>query len=1099
MPRVCPVCYARLPADAGTCQACPALLEAPGVRHTASVLFADLVDSVGFANSHDAEIVAYVKDEIAQRAKDILASHGGLLNQIVGDEFMGLFGYPEPHDDDAIRCVRAARALHVMVRELSDTLQGRLLHQSLRLHSGCATGKVVIKRSSMNNVGGLYSVNGVAVNLAARARETAKPDELLCAPETYAAIADYFVCSPPRPVWLKGLEEHPVELARIEAPTAVQRRFDVAIRRGLTRWVGREQELEALDTRLRESFDGRGHCAVIRGEAGVGKTRLAHQFSARIQAERHVIAAGYCQADVNAPAFAPLLAALVEALQVDRESNLVDRRRAVETRVAALDPDLHAYLPHLLVLLKLESERHRLNAELPEEVLQAQFQEALSSVFRSLARQRPLLVILDDWQWADDASRRWLSAMLPTLHEVPLLFVVLTRPDQTLDWAPLANVTVLGLESLSLEQTHAVFCDVVGARELPAGLHQLLHEHTGGNALFIEEVARGMLEHGDLTLVGGRALLSRPLADLHLPLVVESVIESRIGLLPRATRDVLKAAAVIGRSFELDVLTRVAPEPEAVPDALTQLMDRDFIHQLSLDAPVGYRFKHVVTQRATYETLLKLKRIELHRQVATTLEALRGDRLHEHYEALAHHYREAGQVDEAVTYYGHAAERSSQLYQIPQAMHQYLEAIELIDSVPMNEGLKRQRIEFALALGRRAFIQPKPRVYALLRRSLYLAQELGETWLEAQAALTLGNVSWLESRFDAARLHLRAAMATAAEHRYTTLGAAAEGAYGHTLFYSADFPEGIAHLERAAAHLREGRNRVLSNNVDNYLALQYGFVGRFDEAYALQKAVVAHAVETGHRFIEQATRLWSSLGKALQGRWDDARALTEASLDVGDTTHARYMAAYAHCSRGQARFFLGQTTDGLREFAHGLDALYDLGHLLSISMYEAWFAETCALTGDHERARAYAERALCCAERGEYVGEVAARRALALAEAARPRPDWAHADEQMTLALALAPRRWQWPDEAITHFRHAELLAHRGAEPAAREALARAAQGFRSLAMDDWWLRGVAWLETRLKRGYRSATFVPYCGAGLDEERAPEMPVAQGGQTEPTA
>ncbi|MGE3848025.1 MAG: AAA family ATPase [Gammaproteobacteria bacterium] len=1093
MPRVCPVCYARLPTGVSTCQACPTVLEAPGVRHTVTVLFADLVDSVGFGNSHDAEIVTYVKDMIAERGKDILVSHGGLLNQIVGDELMGLFGYPEPNDDDAIRCVRAARALHVMVRELNDALQGRLLRHALRLHSGCATGKVVIKRSRMENVGGLYSVNGIAVNLAARARETARPDELLCAPETYAAIADYFVCSPPQPVWLKGLEEHPVDLARIEAPTAVQRRFDVAIRRGLTRWVGREQELENLAARLSDSFDGRGHCVVIRGEAGVGKTRLAHQFSGTVPTARLVPVAGYCHADVNAPAFGPLLTALGEALHIDQERDLVDRRQAVEEQLAALDPGLGAYLPHLLMLLKLDSERHRLNAQLPEEVLQAQFQEALSSVFRSLAQRRPLLILLDDWQWADDASRRWLTAMLPTLHEVPLLFVVLTRPDPTLDWTSGANVTVLGLETLTLEQTHAVFSDVVGARELPPGLDRLLHEHTGGNALFIEEVARGMLEHGDLTLAGERAMLSRPLDELQLPPVVESVIQSRIGLLPRAARDVLKAAAVIGRSFDHDVLTRVAPDPGAVADTLADLLARDFIHRVSLDAPVRYRFKHVVTQRATYETLLKLKRIELHRQVAMAIESLRADRLHEHFEALAHHFSEAGQVEQAVTYYGHAAERSSQLYQIPQAMNQYLAAIELIDGAPMSEGLKRQRIEFALALGRRAFIQPTPRVYALLQKSRDLAHELGETWLEAQAALTLGNVSWLESRFDAARLHLRAAMATAAEHRYTTLGAAAEGAYGHTLFYCADFPDGIAHLERAAAHLRGGRNRVLANNVDNYLALQYGFVGRFEDAYALQKAVVAHAVETGHRFIEQATRLWSSLGTALQGRWEDARALTEASLDVGDTTHARYMAAYAHCSRGQARFFLGEARDGLSEFADGLDALYGLGHHLAISMYEAWFAEVCALAGEDARARDYADRALSCAERGEYVGEIAARRALALAEARRAQPNWAYVDEQMTRALDLAPQRWQWPDAAITHFRQAEMLAFRGAEQAARDALAQAAQGFKRLAMDDWWLRGVDWLDRRLKCGYRTATFVPYCGAGMEEHRAPGAPATPGG------
>ena len=251
-------------------------------------------------------------------------------------------------------------------------------------------------------------------------------------------------------------------------------------------------------------------------------------------------------------------------------------------------------------------------------------------------------------------------------------------------------------------------------------------------------------------------------------------------------------------------------------------------------------------------------------------------------------------------------------------------------------------------------------------------------------------------------------MQVAETNRFATLSAAAEGSFGHTMFYSADFPAGIRHLERAAQELVGGRNRVLTHNVRNYLALQYGFTGRFADACALQNAIVADAADIGNRFIEQATRLWCNLGKALQGDWRGAEALCSAALEIGDTTDAKYMSAYAHCSRGQARYFIGdERTRGRHEFADGLTELHGLGHQLAISMYEAWYAEICALSGEVEQARSHAQCALDCSAREEHVGEIAALRALAIAEASHAQADWGLVDRHLARALELAPQRWQ--------------------------------------------------------------------------------------------
>lgn len=1044
-----------------------------GERRIPTILFSDLVGYTALNVHQDPEAVELILDEVKQRAQDIIERHGGQVTQFVGDEIMSLFGYPIAHDDDPVRCARAARELHAMVRELSHAWVEPALRTPIRLHSGFATGEVTVKKSDIENVGGRYPITGTAVNLAARLRSHAGPDSILCCPISYARIRDYFdIEAIPDVVVDENLP--PITLYRLGEPTTVQRQFDVATRRGLTPWTGRDEELTELSSWLERVADGTGHVVVVCGEAGIGKTRLAYEFGKLIPASRYATLAGYCQPSGNASSYAPLIDALRGALGLHERMAFDELHRHAVGRISELDAALAGYLPHLLFLLNIPSHEHALSDKTSEEVLYLELQQALALVFRALARRSPTLVILDDWHWADGASHEFLKGLLNDIHEIPLLFLILTRPQAGPDWSARANVSMISLDTLNREQARAVLECVVGASEMPDSLHDVIYERTGGNALFTEELGRALVESGALMVSSGQAIVTKPLDELRLPVFLQSVIQARLDMLDSASLDTLKIASVVGRVFDLDLLKSVSSFPDTVPAVLADLLRRDLVHQMTSSPPIRYRFKHAVIQEATYGTLLHARRRDLHAAVAASLESLYADRIVDLYETLGFHYRQARIVDKAARYLGYAAQRSSQLYQIPQAMDQYLAAIRLMDSVELTADLKRTRIEFALALGRRAFIQPMPEVYEILLKSYGIAQSLGDRRLLAQTALTLGNVSWLESRFEAAREHLRDGMRIAEENGFVTIAAAAQCSYGHTMFYSGDFPTGIRQLENATKTVAGGQNRILVHNANNYLALQYGFTGQFERAYELQRSILDDAVGVGHRFIEQATRLWSSLGMSLQGDWEGALTLCDAAIAIGYTTDAKYMEGYSRCSRAYARFMSSHDRqDAIDEFAEGLALLERVGHKLAISMYEAWFAEICALYGDVQRARLHAERALDCRARQEYTGEVVALRALAIAESSAAHPDWEQVDTLLATALALAEQRTQRPDYAITCLRRGEILARKGEQDAALEALDLAAQRFSDLKM-EWWMRALEAARESIKCGYRAAEFVPY-------------------------
>lgn len=1057
MSSICPKCeYANL-ADSTFCGKCSAMLSprealfANDEYRTLTVLFSDLSSWTHIIERFRDENARALLTEIKRAAIDIVERHDGVVNQFVGDEIMALFGLSGSVESAPLRCARAAHDLHEMVRKISRTMVETSADRPVRLHSGFATGSVLLYRDASDSRSGIYQATGNVVNLAHRMVELAERDTILCCADSHARIAEFYDFDCMSGIALKRFDGL-YTVWVLKGPTANHERFAVETQSGLTPWTGRQQDLRTLQANLAEAIAGAGGCVVVAGHAGIGKTRLAYEFRRTIAPARCLSLIGNCQTARHEIAYLPILESLKSALALNVDLSSDELHELAVKAILELDRGMAVYLPHLLYLLAIPSARHAIDQKIPGDTLRAEFELALFAVLTGLARRQPLVLFYEDWHQADDASHAFMGRFIETLREYPILLVILTRPNVDQVWVESGNLTVMNLDPLSCDHTQEILKAVIRAGDLPLGLAELVYQRTEGNALFVEELARELLESGALVVTDGVARIDKSVDESTLPLSVQAAIESRVFTLEYFSRETLMTASVIGRTFDQDLLQAISPTPQVVPEALANLMERDLIYREDPRSTHEYRFKHVVVQEVAYRILTLKRRKDNHKNVARAIERLHEERLTEYFEQLAFHYREADIADKAIEYLGHAAQRSTGLVMIGQAMDQYRAALTMLDGSDLDDDKKRMRIAYSLKLGRLASAFPSPEVYTILLQSHRLAREIDDEQLQGRLALALGNVSWLDSRFIQAREHLSESMKVAAHSKDELTGAFAQANFGQSLFYSADFERGIEYLERAIEIAERLDNRGALHTAYNFLALQCFFTGQFERSAQLQSIILGSAIKHRDRLLEQIIRLWSSIRLSVQGEWQSAIALCDRAIEIGDATAAKYIEGYARCGKAYAQFMLrGGCAEALRDYESALDLLNGIGHKLALSLYEAAFAEMCALRGDGVRAAEHAQIALACEIRDEHLGEVMAARALAIAEASADTPDWDRVESHVARSLNLARQRGQRPDEAITRYRYGEILHKMGNRRAALRQLEQAENLFTAMKM-DWWV-----------------------------------------------
>ena len=698
--------------------------------------------------------------DLRAAAEQVASQFGGIVNHFSGDELVMLFGVPVAHEEDAVRGVRAALALRASVTALASTLDLRLA-AGLRLRAGIHVGLVVAQPLRAGDR--QFRIAGAPADVAARLSSAADADAILLSPETRRLVAPFVHSEPARPVAMHG-DAQPITPHRVLRASDVRSRLEGAALADLTPFVGRERERALLAEHCVSTVSGMGRVTVLIGEAGAGKSRLLHELRDIATGAGMRVLVGRCDVYGGTTPFLPFIDAVQDAFGMLDGGTTPERHEAVVAAARAVDPALEDYLALYLALLAVPSEAHPVPDHLRGEVLQQAMLEALAVLLTLSARARPTLLLLEDWHWADDASRVALQQLVEIVAAFPLMLVITSRPDGSSDWGSAEHQHLMHLAPLDPAACSAIARAVLGADVVAPELAARLHERTGGNPFFLEEVCEALREEGALAVTNGVVAIAGDSSTLHVPETVQGVLRTRIDRLQSDARDVLRVASVIGREFTRGVLEDVIEGVADLPLSLERLKSSGLVQQIGVVPEPSYRFKHALTQEVAYDSLLEHQRASLHASVGSAIERRHATRLDEHAERLAYHFSRAEQWARAVHYGTQAADRAIGLSQSAEALNTLDRVVawimKLADDAARRDlladvMLRQERMSEMLGL--------RERQLDIVDTLITMLAPFGPSERLVQVYLRQGDAFTLLNRFEAAERSLQTALRIATE------------------------------------------------------------------------------------------------------------------------------------------------------------------------------------------------------------------------------------------------------------------------------------------------------------------------------------------------
>ena len=627
-----------------------------GERKQVTVLFADLKGSMELLADRDPEEARKLLDPVLEHMMEAVHRYEGTVNQVMGDGIMALFGAPLAHEDHAVRACYAALRMQESVKRYAEGVR-REQGVTIRIRVGLNSGEVVV-RAIGSDLHMDYTAVGQTTHLAARMEQLADPGATLLTPETLALAEGFVQVTSLGPMAVKGLAA-PVEVYELAGVSAARSRLQAAATRGLSRFVGRDAEIEQLHRAVEQARQGRGQVAAVVGGPGVGKSRLTFELTHSHRLEGWLILQAGALSYGKATSYLPVIDLLKNYFRIgDRESPR-EIREKVTGRVLMLDRALEPTLPALLALLDVSGEDPEWQALDPPQ----RRQRTLDAVKRLLLREaqvQPLLVVFEDLHWIDSETQALLDSLVESLPPARLLLLVNYRPEYEHHWGSKTSYTQLRLDPLPPESAFELLHGLLGEDRTIEPLTPILIERTEGNPFFLEETVRALVETKALVGERGAYRLAKVLTDIQVPATVQAILAARIDRLSPEDKRLLQAAAVIGKDVPFAVLLAIAELPEEdLRRGLAHLQAAEFLYETSLFPDLEYTFKHALTHEVTYGGLLQERRRDLHARIVDAIETLHRDRLGEHIERLAHHALRGELREKAVHYLRQAGGKAS--------------------------------------------------------------------------------------------------------------------------------------------------------------------------------------------------------------------------------------------------------------------------------------------------------------------------------------------------------------------------------------------------------------------------------------------------------
>jgi len=946
-------------------------------RRQLTVLFCDLVDSTVLASQLDPEELREVVRAYQDTCAKVIARFEGHIAQYLGDGLLVYFGYPLAHEDDAQRAVRAGLGMLEALGQLNARLaqeglpalacvsthvrptqsRQRGVHLAVRL--GIHTGLVVV-----GDVGGGTRQEQLALgetpNLAARLQGIAAPNTLVISATTLQLLGGFFVFQPLGTPLLKGFAQ-PLAVYRVLYESMARSRLEAAGSTGLTPLVGREQEVRLLLERWVQVKDGFGQVVLLSGEAGIGKSRLVQVLKEHVATEPQAwLTPCQCSPYYQHTALYPWIDLLERvALRFEREESAPQKLSKLAGFLVQYGLPLAEAVPLLAALLSLPlTADYAPLAVSPEQQKQKTLHTLLTIMLR-IAAQQPVLFVMEDLHWVDPSTLELLSLLVDQGPTARILALWTFRPDFSPPWTGRSHLTQVTLPRLPQRQAAEMTARVAHGKVLPPEMVEQVVAKTDGVPLFVEELTKMVLESGLLQEREERYELRGPLPPLAIPATLHDSLMARLDRLA-AVKGLAQLGATLGREFSYELLHAVSPwDEETLQRGLQQLVEAEFLYQQGLPPHATYLFKHALIQDAAYQSLLRSTRQQYHQRIAQVLEARFPELCETQPELLAHHYTEAGVLEQAISYWQRAGQRAIERSAPVEAIAHLSKGLEVLGMLPDTPARAQQELGAQIALGQ-AWMAAKgqgvPEVEHAYTRARELCRQVGETPEIFPVVWGLGRFYLVRAEYQTARELAEQCLSMAQRVHDAALLLVAHHALGGTLYHLGEFTLGRAHLEQGIAlydrqqhhHLAFRYGMDLGAWCLSYLAWPLWQLGYPDQALRRSNEAITLAQELSHPLSLAAALDYAAM--LHYSRWERhaTQERAEAGMALASEKGFPQFLTVGMMMRGWALAMQGQGKEGIAQLRQGLAALRAAGAEVARSRDLALLAEAYGKVGQTE-------------------------------------------------------------------------------------------------------------------------------------------------------
>jgi class 3 adenylate cyclase/tetratricopeptide (TPR) repeat protein len=977
-----------------------------GERKTVTALFADIKGSTELMEALDPEEARAIIDPALKLMIDAVRRYDGYVVQSTGDGIFALFGAPLAHEDHPQRALYSALRMQDELSRFSAHLVAEG-GTPIQCRVGTNTGEVVVRSISTGEGQAEYTPIGHMTNLASRMQAAAPVGSIAVSDATRRWCEGYFAFRSLGPTRLRGVQD-PVEVHEVIGLGPLRTRLQRAAGRGLTKFVGREREMEALKHAAELAQTGHGQIVAVVADPGVGKSRLFYEFKATSASAWSGLEA-FSVSHGKASAYLPVIELLSEYFEISRDDDDRKRGERILGKVLRLDRKLEDTLPYLYSLLAIADAGDSL-AQMDPQIRRRRTLDAIKRILLRESLNQPLMVIFEDLHWIDAETQALLNLLVDAIGNARILLLVNYRPEYRHEWGSRTHYTQLRLNPLGRESAEEMLSAMLGDDKDLDPLKLQIIERIQGTPFFMEEMVQTLFEEAILQR-NGTVKLAKPINVIKVPSTMQAVLASRIDRLAAPEKELLQTAAVLGREFSLSLAQRVTHKAgDDLERILSQLQFAEFIYEQPAVGEVEYRFKHALTQEIAYNSILAERRRALHERAGRAIEELNAHQLEVQYSDLARHYVRGDNPAKAVEYAALAAEQQVNRGSYVEASGLIQDALKLMDRLPDED--RRLRAELRLrnvenVLGFVLHGGSSLERERVVRRMCELGDEIGEVDQLLRGLIILCNLYFVRGEAAPGLQVAKRCLRLAAGIQDASVIADAYYSAGILACSYGNLREALSHFKAASLHSRRTNTKVslvgflYSSSTDLAWLLQ--LLGRVSEAGKLSEEALAHARDSKHLFNLGHELTVGGIIRSYRREPETVLQYADQAITLSEENGFPLWLHWGQINRGWALAELRHPDQGIPEMATGIGGLAHMGGAPQLQFATARLAHTYARVGRIAEGLAMLNEALAhIAQTGEKVDKAEMLRLNGEVLLMRDVSETAEAEECFRSALEVA-------------------------------------------------------------------------------------------------